>query len=85
MPAGRGFIDDIIEPKQTRPKLISALQMLKNKRDIEPAEEARQYPAVGGYGLGLGLGLGRPTADGATLCVISSSVVCRLCRHRSPS
>ena len=31
--AARGFIDDIIEPRQTRPKLISALQMLRNKRE----------------------------------------------------
>jgi len=31
--AGRGYIDDVIEPRQTRPRLIEALQMLQNKRD----------------------------------------------------
>ncbi len=44
VPAGRGFIDDIIEPKQTRPKLISALQMLKNKRDTNPPKKHGNIP-----------------------------------------
>jgi propionyl-CoA carboxylase beta chain len=44
VPAGRGFIDDIIEPKQTRPKLISALQMLKNKRDSNPPKKHGNIP-----------------------------------------
>ena len=37
--AGRGFIDDVIEPRLTRPKLISALQMLRNKRDTNPPKK----------------------------------------------
>ncbi len=45
--AERGFIDDVIEPKDTRPRLINALEMLQNKRDIESAEEAREYPLIG--------------------------------------
>ena len=31
--ASRGFIDDIIEPHNTRPRLINALQVFQNKRD----------------------------------------------------
>jgi propionyl-CoA carboxylase beta chain len=42
--AGRGFIDDVIEPKQTRPKLISALQMLRNKRDANPPKKHGNMP-----------------------------------------
>ena len=30
--AERGYIDQVIEPKETRPKIISALKMLKTKR-----------------------------------------------------
>ena len=42
--ASRGFIDDVIEPQQTRPKLISALQMLKNKRDTNPPKKHGNIP-----------------------------------------
>jgi acetyl-CoA carboxylase carboxyltransferase component len=42
--ASRGFIDDVIEPKQTRPKLISALQMLRNKRDTNPPKKHGNIP-----------------------------------------
>jgi len=34
--AGRGYIDDVIEPCETRPRLINALEMLANKRDTNP-------------------------------------------------
>ncbi len=44
VPASRGFIDDIIEPQQTRPKLISALQMLKNKKDTNPPKKHGNIP-----------------------------------------
>ncbi|MGD9047762.1 MAG: acyl-CoA carboxylase subunit beta, partial [Anaerolineae bacterium] len=37
--AGRGYIDDVIEPHQTRPRLIEALQMLQNKRDTNPPKK----------------------------------------------
>jgi propionyl-CoA carboxylase beta chain len=37
--ASRGYIDDIIEPRETRPRLINALEMLANKRDINPAKK----------------------------------------------
>src|SRR5512134_3423092 len=34
--ASRGYIDDVIEPRETRPRLINALEMLSNKRDSNP-------------------------------------------------
>ncbi|MEP6902393.1 MAG: acyl-CoA carboxylase subunit beta [Actinomycetota bacterium] len=37
--AERGFIDEVIEPKFTRPKLIRALTLLQNKRDINPPKK----------------------------------------------
>ncbi len=37
--ASRGFIDDIIEPHETRPRLINALEMLANKRDANPPKK----------------------------------------------
>ena len=37
--ASRGFIDDVIEPRETRPRLINALEMLSNKRDVNPAKK----------------------------------------------
>jgi acetyl-CoA carboxylase carboxyltransferase component len=42
--ASRGFIDDVIEPRQTRPKLISALRMLRNKRDTNPPKKHGNIP-----------------------------------------
>jgi propionyl-CoA carboxylase beta chain len=37
--ASRGFIDDVIEPHETRPRLINALEMLANKRDNNPSKK----------------------------------------------
>lgn len=37
--ASRGYIDDIIEPRETRPRLINALEMLANKRDANPPKK----------------------------------------------
>jgi acetyl-CoA carboxylase carboxyltransferase component len=34
--ASRGYVDDVIEPRETRPRLINALEMLVNKRDSNP-------------------------------------------------
>jgi propionyl-CoA carboxylase beta chain len=42
--AGYGFIDDIIEPRLTRPRLINALEMLANKRDSNPAKKHGNMP-----------------------------------------
>jgi propionyl-CoA carboxylase beta chain len=42
--AERGFIDEIIEPAQTRPKLIRALALLENKRDTNPPKKHGNIP-----------------------------------------
>lgn len=42
--AARGYLDDIIEPKDTRPRLINALEMLKNKRDNNPPKKHGNIP-----------------------------------------
>jgi len=42
--AGKGMIDEVIEPKNTRYKLIKALEMLKNKRDDNPAKKHGNIP-----------------------------------------
>jgi propionyl-CoA carboxylase beta chain len=42
--AERGFIDEVIEPAQTRPKLIRALALLENKRDSNPPKKHGNIP-----------------------------------------
>src|SRR6266851_1479122 len=42
--AGRGYIDEVIEPRFTRTKLITALEMLKNKRDTNPPKKHGNIP-----------------------------------------
>ena len=42
--ASRGFIDDVIEPRDTRPRLINALEMLQNKRDSNPPKKHGNIP-----------------------------------------
>ena len=42
--AERGFIDEVIEPAQTRPKLIRALALLENKRDTNPPKKHGNIP-----------------------------------------
>jgi propionyl-CoA carboxylase beta chain len=42
--ARRGFIDEVIEPAHTRPKLIRALMLLQNKRDINPPKKHGNIP-----------------------------------------
>jgi len=42
--ASRGFIDAVIEPHETRPRLINALRMLQNKRDSNPAKKHGNIP-----------------------------------------
>lgn len=42
--AKRGYIDDIIEPAQTRPKIIKALRMLKDKIDSNPVKKHGNIP-----------------------------------------
>jgi len=42
--ASRGYLDDVIEPRFTRPRLINALEMLSNKRDANPAKKHGNIP-----------------------------------------
>lgn len=42
--ASRGYIDDVIEPRDTRPRLINALEMVTNKRDQNPAKKHGNIP-----------------------------------------
>ncbi len=42
--ASAGFIDNIIEPHETRPRLINALEMLQNKRGSLPAKKHGNIP-----------------------------------------
>ena len=42
--AARGYIDDVIEPRETRPRLVEALQMLQNKRDSNPPKKHGNIP-----------------------------------------
>ena len=39
-----GYIDDVIVPEDTRPQLITALDMLKNKRDTNPPKKHGNIP-----------------------------------------
>jgi len=42
--AARGFLDDVIDPRETRPRLISALQTLLTKRDTPPPKKHGNVP-----------------------------------------
>jgi propionyl-CoA carboxylase beta chain len=42
--AGRGYIDDIIEPHQTRIRVIQALRLLANKQDRNPPKKHGNIP-----------------------------------------
>ncbi|MBR0365930.1 MAG: methylmalonyl-CoA carboxyltransferase [Clostridia bacterium] len=42
--ASRGYVDDVIEPDSTRPRIIAALEMLRSKRDSRPAKKHGNIP-----------------------------------------
>jgi propionyl-CoA carboxylase beta chain len=42
--AGRGYLDDIIDPRETRPRLIDALDTLRTKRDRNPPKKHGNIP-----------------------------------------
>ena len=42
--AARGYIDDVIEPRETRPKIIAALDMLQDKRQSNPPKKHGNIP-----------------------------------------
>jgi propionyl-CoA carboxylase beta chain len=42
--AGRGYLDDVIDPRDTRPRLIDALETLRTKRDGNPPKKHGNIP-----------------------------------------
>ena len=42
--AERGFVDMVIEPRETRPRLVNALEMLATKRESRPAKKHGNIP-----------------------------------------
>jgi len=42
--AAQGYIDDVIEPRETRPRLIKALAMLQNKQSTNPPKKHGNIP-----------------------------------------
>jgi propionyl-CoA carboxylase beta chain len=42
--AERGFVDDVIEPRETRPKIIKALRLLDTKVDTMPRKKHGNIP-----------------------------------------
>ena len=42
--AARGYVDDVIDPRDTRPRLVSALDMLAPKRDANPPRKHGNIP-----------------------------------------
>jgi propionyl-CoA carboxylase beta chain len=42
--AERGYVDDVIEPHETRPRLVRALRMLETKVDTMPRKKHGNIP-----------------------------------------
>ncbi len=42
--AARGYLDDVLDPRDTRPRLIEALSMVRNKRDSNPPRKHGNIP-----------------------------------------
>ena len=42
--AARGYVDDVIDPRETRARLVGALDILQNKRDANPARKHGNIP-----------------------------------------
>ncbi len=42
--AERGYVDDVIEPRETRARLINGLEVLQNKRDSNPPKKHGNIP-----------------------------------------
>ena len=42
--AARGYVDDVIDPRDTRPRLVNALDMLSEKRDANPPKKHGNIP-----------------------------------------
>jgi propionyl-CoA carboxylase beta chain len=42
--AARGYVDDVIRPSETRPRLIRALEAMADKRDTNPRKKHGNIP-----------------------------------------
>jgi propionyl-CoA carboxylase beta chain len=42
--AARGYVDDVIRPSETRPRLIRALELMANKRETNPRKKHGNIP-----------------------------------------
>jgi propionyl-CoA carboxylase beta chain len=42
--ASRGMVDDVIDPRETRIKIIQALEMLRNKKESRPFKKHGNIP-----------------------------------------
>jgi propionyl-CoA carboxylase beta chain len=42
--AARGYVDDVIDPRDTRSKVIHALEMLRSKADSTPPKKHSNLP-----------------------------------------
>jgi acetyl-CoA carboxylase carboxyltransferase component len=42
--AARGYVDDVIRPSETRPRVIRALELLETKRDVNPRKKHGNIP-----------------------------------------
>jgi acetyl-CoA carboxylase carboxyltransferase component len=42
--ASRGYVDEVILPRETRPKLIAALEIVRTKRDTNPPKKHGNIP-----------------------------------------
>ena len=42
--AQKGYLDEVIQPQETRPRVIAAVEMLKNKRDLNPPKKHGNIP-----------------------------------------
>src|SRR5437879_11663089 len=60
--AARGYLDDIIDPRDTRPRLIDALTTLETKRDKNPPKKHGNLPLWRAGARGAAAGARRPCA-----------------------
>jgi len=42
--AERGFVDEVIEPHQTRPRIVDALRILRTKKETSPPKKHGNIP-----------------------------------------
>ena len=64
----RGMVDIVIEPKNSRPTIINALQMLESKRESRPAKRHAMGPNVAGV-------IGTAVAAGTMLAMIGPAPI----------